>query len=408
MANFRQPPVRDGTRGQSFLQGGRRLSNTTAPVPLCDINARYQFLKPQIDAAILRVVASGQAILGPEVAAFEKEAAAFCGAEFAVGCGSGSDALVLALHALDIGPGDEVIIPPFTFFATAGAVCRVGATPVFVDIDPLTFNIDPAQIEAKVTSRTKAIIPVHLFGQCCEMDAIWEIAEEHRLFVVEDAAQSFGSDYKGRKCGALGAVAAMSFYPTKNLGAFGDAGLVTTNNPDIDKKLRALRVHGSETKYYHKYVGYNMRLDAIHAAALRVQLPHVTNWLNRRIEAASRYDRLIEESNLHGFMRRPVANPDRKHTFNQYVIRVPGTHRDSLVKYLKESSVGVEVYYPLCLHEQECFKSLGYWTGDFPTSEDAAATVLALPMFPEITESQQRRVMDVCAAYLSQSLRKAA
>ncbi|MFO0823698.1 MAG: DegT/DnrJ/EryC1/StrS family aminotransferase [Gemmataceae bacterium] len=384
------------------------MSSTPASVPLCDINARYQFLKPQIDAAVLRVIASGQAILGPEVAAFEKEAAEFCGSQFALGCSSGTDALVLALHALDIGPGDEVIIPPFTFFATAGAVCRVGATPVFADIDPLTFNIDPAQIDAKITPRTKAIIPVHLFGQCCDMDAIWEVAEDHQLYVIEDAAQSFGSDYQGRKCGTLGVVAAMSFYPTKNLGAFGDAGLVTTNSPEIDKKLRALRVHGSEVKYYHKYIGYNMRIDAIHAATLRVQLPHVAGWLNGRIEAAKRYDRLIEESNLHGFIRRPVAKADRKHTFNQYVVRVPGTHRDSLVKYFKENNVGVEVYYPLSLHEQECFKQLGYWTGDFPTSEEAAATVMALPMFPEITEAQQRRVMEVISAYLSQSLRKAA
>jgi dTDP-4-amino-4,6-dideoxygalactose transaminase len=377
-------------------------------VPLCDIGARYRFLKPQIDAAVLRVLASGQAVLGPEVVAFEKEAAQFCGSDFAVGCGSGTDALVLALHALDIGPGDEVIIPPFTFFASAGAVCRVGATPVFADIDPLTFNIDPNQIEAKVTPRTKAVMPVHLFGQCCDMDAIWEVAEEHQLYVVEDAAQSFGSDYKGRRCGTLGVVAAMSFYPTKNLGAFGDAGLVTTNHPGIDKKLRALRVHGSEVKYYHKYVGYNMRLDPIHAAALRVQLPHVAGWLDARQEAARRYDRLIEASHLNGFMRRPVAKPDRRHTFNQYVVRVPATHRDKLVKHLKDNGVGVEVYYPLSLHEQECFKHLGYRTGDFPASEDAAATVLALPMFPEITEQQQGRVVDVCAAYLSQSLRKAA
>jgi dTDP-4-amino-4,6-dideoxygalactose transaminase len=384
------------------------LSSTPAPVPLCDINARYQFLKPQIDAAVLRVLASGQAILGPEVAAFEKEAAEFCGAKFAVGCGSGTDALVLALHALDIGPGDEVILPPFTFFATAGAVCRVGATPVFADIDPLTFNIDPDQLAAKVSPRTKAVIPVHLFGQCCEMDAIRDLADDQRLYVVEDAAQSFGSDYKGRRCGALGTLAAMSFYPTKNLGAFGDAGLVTTDDPDLDRKLRALRVHGSEVKYYHKYVGYNMRLDAVHATTLRVQLPHVTNWLGGRQEAARRYDRLVESANLHGFMRRPVAKPDRLHTFNQYVVRVPAAHRDRLVKHLKDNAVGVEVYYPLCLHEQECFQYLGHRRGDFPASEEAAATVLALPMFPEITEAQQERVVDVCAAYLSQSLRKAA
>ena len=327
---------------------------------MCDINAQYQFLKPQIDAAVLRVLASGQAILGPEVAAFEKEAAAFCGAEHAVGCGSGTDALVLALHALGIGPGDEVIVPPFTFFATAGAVCRVGATPVFADIDPLTYNIDPAQIESKVTPQTRAIMPVHLYGQCCDMNAIWDIAEEHALHVIEDAAQSFGSEYQGKRCGTLGVVAAMSFYPTKNLGALGDAGLVTTNDPDIDKRLRALRVHGSEVKYYHKYIGYNMRLDAIHAAVLRVKLPHVSNWLIGRQEAARRYDELIEGASLHGFMRRPIAKPDRRHTFNQYVVRVPAPHRDPLVKHLKEHGVGVEVYYPLCLHEQECFRHLGY------------------------------------------------
>ena len=317
-----------------------------APVPLCDINAQYKFLKPQIDAAVLRVLSSGQAILGPEVVAFEKEAATFCEAQYAVGCGSGTDALVLALHALGVGPGDEVIIPPFTFFATAGAICRVGGTPVFADIDPLTFNIDPEQIEAKVTPKTKAIMPVHLFGQCCDMNAIWDIAEEHALHVIEDAAQSFGSDYQGRKCGTLGAVAAMSFYPTKNLGALGDAGLATTNDPDIDKRLRALRVHGSEVKYYHKYIGYNMRLDALHAAVLRVKLAHVPHWLNGRQDAARRYDKLIEAANLHGFMRRPIAKPDRRHTFNQYVVRVPGQHRDALVKHLKDNGVGVEVYYP--------------------------------------------------------------
>jgi dTDP-4-amino-4,6-dideoxygalactose transaminase len=379
-----------------------------APVPLCDIAAQYRFLKPQIDAAVLRVLGSGQAILGPEVAAFEKEAAAYCGAAFGVGCGSGTDALVLALHALSIGPGDEVIVPPFTFFATASSVCRVGATPVFADIDPLTFNIDPDQIEAKVTPKTRAVIPVHLFGQCCDMNAIWDIAERHALHVVEDAAQSFGSEYQGRKCGTLGVAAALSFYPTKNLGALGDAGLVTTDDPAIDRRLRALRVHGSEVKYYHQSIGYNMRLDALHAAILRVKLPHVPHWLSARQDAARRYDKLIEAANLHGFMRRPIAKPDRRHTFNQYVVRAPAAHRDALVKHLKANGVGVEVYYPLSLHEQECFKFLGCRTGDFPISEAAAATVLALPMFPEITEKQQERVIDVCAAYLSQSLRKAA
>jgi dTDP-4-amino-4,6-dideoxygalactose transaminase len=381
---------------------GFPLAPPPASVPLCDIQTQYRGLKDEIDAAVLRVLGSGQAILGPEVAAFEQETALFCGAQHGVGCGSGTDALVLALHALGVGPGDEVIVPPFTFFATVSAVCRVGATPVFVDIDPLTFNIDPNLIEAKITPKTRAIIPVHLFGQCCDM------AEEYQLYVVEDAAQSFGSEYKGRRCGTLGVVACLSFYPTKNLGAMGDAGLVTTNDAGIDKKLRALRVHGSEVKYYHKFIGYNMRLDAVHAAVLRVKLPHVANWLNCREAAAKRYDSLIESSNLHGFMRRPVAQPNQRHTFNQYVVRVPANHRDALVKHMKESGVGAEVYYPLSLHQQECFKFLGYRTGDFPTSEEAAGSVLALPIFPEITEAQQQRVTEVCAAYLRQSVRRAA
>lgn len=384
------------------------MSTMPPPVPLCDIQAQYRSLKPQIDEAVQRVLASGQAILGPEVAAFEQETASYCGAEFGVGCGSGTDALVLALHALGIGPGDEVIVPPFTFFATVSSVCRVGATPVFVDIDPVTFNMDPQLIESKVTEKTRAIIPVHLFGQCCDMEPIWEIADDHGFYVVEDAAQSFGSEYRGRRCGVLGAVAAFSFYPTKNLGAIGDAGLVTTNDPVIDKKLRTLRVHGSEVKYYHKYIGYNMRLDALHAAILRVKLPHVPDWLSARETAAQRYDQLIEAANLHGFIRRPSTGTEGRHTFNQYVIRVPAPHRDSLVRHLKASGVGVEIYYPLSLHQQDCFKFLGYQTGDFPFSEDAANTVLALPVFPEITPAQQERVIDVCTAYLSQTLRRAA
>ncbi len=378
------------------------------PVPLCDIQAQYRAQKDEIDAAVQRVLASGQAILGPEVAAFEKETAQFCGTQFGVGCSSGSDALVLALHALDIGPGDEVILPPFTFFASASSVTRVGATPVFADIDPDTFNIDPKQIEAKVTAKTRAIMPVHLFGQCCDMDAIWRIAEQHKLYVVEDAAQSFGAEYRGKRCGGLGTIAAMSFYPTKNLGAIGDAGLVTTDDPALDKRLRALRVHGSEVKYYHKHIGYNMRLDAIHAAILRVKLPRVADWLTSREQAAKRYDELIESHHLNGFMQRPVARPDCRHVFNQYVVRVPASHRDGLVQHLKDSGVGVEVYYPLNLHQQECFEFLGYRTGDFSVSEEAARTVLALPMFPEITAAQQERTLEVCSSFLRQRLRLAA
>lgn len=377
-------------------------------VPLCDIQMQYRALKSEIDAAVLRVLESGQVILGPEVAAFEKECAEYCGAKYAVGCGSGTDALVLALHALGIGPGDEVIVPPFTFFATVSSVCRVGATPVFADIDPASFNIDPAEIEARITPRTKAIIPVHLYGQCCDMDAIRGIAEAHGIDVVEDAAQSFGAEYGGVKCGTLGAISCFSFYPTKNIGTLGDAGLVTTNDEDLAKKLTALRVHGSEVKYYHKYLGYNMRLDAVHAAILRVKLPHVPEWLAGREAAAKRYDALIGKHQLDGFLQRPVVRPNRRHVFNQYVVRVPAAHRDAIVKHMKDNNVGVEVYYPLALHQQECFKFLGYRVGDFPVSEEATRTVLALPMFPEITEAQQDRALGVIAGYLRQRTRLAA
>jgi dTDP-4-amino-4,6-dideoxygalactose transaminase len=377
-------------------------------VPLCDIQTQYRALKSEIDAAVLRVLESGQAILGPEVAAFEKESAAFCGAKYGIGCGSGTDALVLALHALDIGPGDEVIVPPFTFFATVSSVCRVGATPVFADIDPLTFNIDPSHIEAKITSRTRAIVPVHLYGQCCDMDAIRAIAAKHDLAVVEDAAQSFGAEYAGVRCGTLGEISCFSFYPTKNIGTLGDAGLVTTNDAALAKKLTALRVHGSEIKYYHKYLGYNMRLDAVHAAILRVKLPHVPKWLAGREAAAKRYDAILQNHRLTDFVDRPVVKPNRRHVFNQYVIRVPAVHRDPLVQYLKDHQVGVEVYYPLALHQQECFRYLGYRSGDFPVSEEATHTVLALPMFPEITESQQERAVGTISAYLRQKQRLAA
>jgi dTDP-4-amino-4,6-dideoxygalactose transaminase len=375
---------------------------------MCDVQGQYHQIKDEVDAAVLGVLASGQVILGPEVAAFEREAAAFCGAAHAVGCTSGTDAIALALHALGIGPGDEVIVPPFTFFASASMVCRVGATPVFADIDPVTFNIDPREVENRVTPRTRAVMPVHLFGQCCDMEAIWRIAERHQLYVVEDAAQSFGSEYQGKRCGTLGAVATFSFYPTKNLGAYGDAGMVTTNDADWARRLQALRVHGSDVKYYHKYLGYNMRLDAVHAAVMRVKLRHVPRWLALREAAARRYDELIEARQLHGFLQRPVVRPDRRHTFNQYVVRVPSVHRDPLVKHLRESGVGVDVYYPLCLHQQECLAHLGYRAGDFPVGEEAARTVLALPIFPEITEAQQDRVVGAVAGYLRQRLRLAA
>jgi dTDP-4-amino-4,6-dideoxygalactose transaminase len=378
-----------------------------APVPLCDIGAQYRGLQAEIDAAVLRVLRSGQAILGPEVLSFEREAADFCGAAHAVGCADGTNALLLALTALDIGPGDEVILPPFTFFATAGSVVRVGAKPVFVDIDPLTYNLDPSKLEAAVTPRTRAVMPVHLFGQCADMDPIWDVADRYGLYVIEDAAQSFGADYNGRRCGTLGVVSCFSFYPSKNLGTLGDAGMVTTNSDALAKKLAALRVHGSETKYYHKHLGWNARLDAIHAAILRVKLPHVDGWIANRQTAAARYNALIEQSGLHGLLHRPHVMPYGTHTFNQYMVRVASGHRDALKQHLAAEGVGCDIYYPLCLHQQECLANLGHRVGDFPASEAAARAVLALPMFPEITEEQQRRVIDVCASYMSKQLRKA-
>ena len=378
------------------------------PVPLCDIVGQFRTQKDDIEAAVLRVLNSGQAILGPEVAAFEREAADYCGAKFGLGCGSGTDALLLALYGLDIGPGDEVILPPFTFFATVGSILRVGATPVFADIDPTTYNLDPKLIEAKITTRTKAIMPVHLFGQCADMAPIFKLAKEYKLKVIEDAAQSFGSCYERTKCGTLGDVSCFSFYPSKNLGTLGDAGLVTTNDEAIHKKMTAYRNHGSEVKYFHKFVGWNARIDALHAAILRVKLPWVERWIEGRRAAAKRYDAMIEAAGLNGFLLRPTVTPHGRHTFNQYVVRVPAPHRDPLVAHLKEEKVGVEVYYPLPLHLQECLTGMGHREGDFPASEQAAKAVLALPMFPEITDAQQRRVIDVVAAYAKQAQRRVA
>jgi len=378
------------------------------PVPLCDVGARYRALRSEIDAAVLRVLGSGQVILGPEVAAFEAEAAAYCGVGHAVGCADGTNALLLALAALDVGPGDEVICPPFTFFATAGSVCRLGDRPVFADVDPLTFNLDPDEVEDKITDRTRAIIPVHLFGQCADMRPIKDVAARYAVRVVEDAAQAFGADYKGKRCGGLGDLACFSFYPSKNLGTFGDAGMVTTDDDHLAAKLRALRNHGSDTKYYHTYMGWNARLDAIHAAILRVQLPHVDAWIAGRRAAAKRYDHLLDEYKLTGSFARPLPLPDRLHSFNQYTVRVPARYRDRLATYFKAEGIGCDIYYPLPLHLQECMAHLGHRPGDFPHSEEAARAVLSLPMFPEITPEQQRQVVEACAVFVRQQVRMAA
>jgi dTDP-4-amino-4,6-dideoxygalactose transaminase len=377
-------------------------------VPLCDVTGQYRDLQAPILEALGRVLASGQVILGPEVAALEAEVARYCGVAHAVGCASGTDALLLALHALGIGPGDEVILPPFTFFATAGAVCRTGARPVFADIDPVSFNLDPAQVEARVTERTRAILPVHLYGQCAEMEPLWQVAERHDLYVIEDAAQALGAEYQGKRAGSLGAFGCFSFYPSKNLGALGDAGMVVTNDPEWAERLASLRVHGMGPKYYHRHLGWNARLDALQAAVLRVKLPHLERWTAGRQAAARRYDALIQEHNLDGSVERPAVQPQRRHVFNQYVLRVAGGVRDALVRHLKAEQIGCEIYYPVPLHRQECLAHLGYREGDFPVSEEACRCVLALPMFPELTAEQQRRVIQSCAAFLRRSARIAA
>jgi dTDP-4-amino-4,6-dideoxygalactose transaminase len=383
-------------------------ANSGAGVPLCDLQAQYRDLQPQLEDALARVLASGQVILGPEVAALENEVARYCSVAHGIGCGSGTDALSLALHALDLGPGDEVILPAFTFFATAGSICRTGARPVFSDIDPLTYNMDPLQVENKITPRTRAILVVHLFGQCADMEPLWRVAERHDLILIEDAAQALGSEYQGKRAGSLGSLGCLSFYPTKNLGAYGDAGMVVTNDPEWAERMKCLRVHGMEPKYFHKYLGWNARLDSLQAAMLRVKLPHLERWIANRQALAARYDAMIEEHHLSHFLERPVVRPHRRHTFNQYVVRVSGGQRDALVRHLKAEHIGCEIYYPMALHQQECLRYLGHRTGDFPTSEAAAGQVLALPIYPELTADQQRRVIHSCAGFLRQQVRRAA
>jgi dTDP-4-amino-4,6-dideoxygalactose transaminase len=383
-------------------------STHAAGVPLCDLHPQFAQLAQQLQAAIARVLASGQVILGPEVAALEEEVASYCGASHGVGCGSGTDAISLALHALQIGPGDEVILPAFTFFATAGCVARTGARPVFVDVDPASYNLDPCQIENKITPRTRAVLVVHLFGQCADMAPVWSVAERHGLAVIEDAAQAMGAEYQNKRAGSLGAIGCLSFYPTKNLGAYGDAGMTVTSDPQWAARMACLRVHGMEPRYFHKHLGWNARIDAVQAAMLRVKLPHLEGWIAARQAVAARYDGLIGEMHLTNFLSRPVVLSHRRHTFNQYVVRVADGRRDALVKHLKGEGIGCEVYYPLCLHQQECLSYLGYQSGDFPAAEQASASVLALPMYPELTAEQQARVIGAVAAFVRKHGRRAA
>lgn len=349
-------------------------------VPLLDLKAQYATLQEEMLAAISDVLDTQVCIGGPVVAAFEREVAALSDCAHAVGVSSGTDALLDALMALEIGPGDEVITTPFTFFATVGCIARLGATPVFADIDPRTYNIDPAQVAARVTPQTKAIIPVHLYGQVADMDPIMAIAERHGLAVIEDAAQAISATYKGRKAGSIGTVGCFSFFPSKNLGGIGDGGMVVTNDAALYERLDLLRNHGAKPKYYHKYIGGNFRLDPIQAAALRVKLPHLDDWSEARRRNAARYDALFAGSPV----VTPWISPDCVSIYNQYVVRVP--ERDALCEHLRARGIGHAIYYPVPAHLQECFRYLGCGEGDYPEAEKAAREVVALPVYPEMTE----------------------
>ncbi len=363
-------------------------------VPLLDLQAQYATIKEDVLRQINEVLDSQRCIGGPKVEQLEKEIAALCGCDFAVGVSSGTDALLISLMSLGIGPGDEVITSPFTFFATAGCIARLGARPVFVDIDPQTYNIDPQRIEAAITEHTRAVMPVHLFGQMADMDPIMQIAGQSSLAVIEDAAQAISSVYKGRRAGSIGTCGCFSFFPSKNLGGIGDGGMVVTCDEALYRRLLILRNHGSEPKYYHKFIGGNFRLDPIQAAALLVKLPHLDKWSQGRRKNAAYYTKRFEDTPV----RTPAISPDCVSIFNQYVIEVP--RRDELLAHLKEKQIGCEVYYPVPLHLQECFSYLGRGPGDCPQAEKAAGRVLALPIYPELTDEMKAYVVDTILEFL--------
>ena len=368
-------------------------------VPLLDLGRQHRPLQEEFLAALGRVCDSGWFVLGPDVKQLEENIARYCRAAHAIGCASGSDALLLALMACGVGPGDEVVLPSFTFFGTASAVTRLGARPVFADIDPQTFNLDPAAVGRAVTLATKAILPVHLFGQSADMDAIGQIAEDAGVPVVEDAAQSIGAEWDGRRVGSIGDVGCFSFYPTKNLGGAGDGGMLTSRRDDLAQRLRLLRVHGMEPRYYHQVIGINSRLDSFQAAILNVKFAHLDRWTERRQANARRYTELFTAAGLEGVVGLPRCDPRHRHVWNQYVLRVPDGRRDALRRHLADARIGSEIYYPLGLHQQECFAYLGYRPGDLPETDRAAAEVLALPIFPELTAEEQEVVVGRIASF---------
>ncbi len=369
-------------------------------VPLVDLNAQYAPIREDVLQAMTRVCDTQRFILGPEVDALERELQIFLNVPHAIGMSSGTDALLAALMALNVRAGDEVITSPFSFFATAGAIARLGARPVFVDIDPASANLDPALLAQAVTARTKAIMPVHLFGRSADMAPVMDIAARSGLPVVEDAAQAIGARYRGQAVGAIGTIGCFSFFPTKNLGAFGDAGLTITHDATLARKLRAIRQHGGEEKYHHETVGANFRLDALQAAILRVKLPHLEEWTAARKRNANRYDALFAKAGLTDIVRLPLRASEGTHIFNQYVIRVPD--RDRLRSYLETQGIGTEVYYPVPLHQQPCFRELGYIRGAFPAAEAAAGEVLALPIYGELSDEQQAWVVEAIRFFFQQ------
>ncbi len=379
-------------------------------VPLLDLKPQYHFLKKKLDEAVLKVAESQYFILGPEVENMEKEFCEYLNCKHAIGVSSGTDALLLALMAIDIQPGDEVIVPTYSFFATAGVVSRLNAIPVFTDVDPVTFNIDPEDVKKKITSKTKAIIPVHLYGQSADMDPIMKIAKEKNIKVIEDAAQAIGTEYKDGKCvGTISDIGCFSFFPSKNLGGYGDGGLVTTNDDNLAYMVRIKRVHGGEQKYYHKVIGGNFRIDALQAAVLRVKLPHLDKWSEKRRANAEYYNKLFKEAGLaeepgktqfdeknkillSKAVYKNISDLKNYHIYNQYVVRAQ--NRDGLKKFLTENEIGNEIYYPVPFHMQECFANLNYSVGDFPIAESASSTSLAIPVYPELKKEQQEYVVN--------------
>ena len=376
------------------------MTQTQMSVPLLDLRAQYAPLREETLAAVERVFESQGFILGAEVEALEAEVAEYSQTRFAVGCASGSDALLLALMALDVKAGDEVVTTPYSFFATASSITRLGAVPRFVDIDPRTYNLDPSKVEDAITPKTRAVMPVHLYGQCAEMNALAEICGARNLTLVEDAAQAIGAEDGDRRAGSLSAVGCFSFYPTKNLGGAGDGGMLTTNDDALARRLKILRVHGGETKYHHREVGLNSRLDALQAAVLRVKLPHLDAWSDARAAHAETYRRLFTDAGLAEEIELPYVRENVRHIYNQFVVRVRGEgRRDALIEHLRRAQVGTEVYYPVPLHLQECFRYLGYKEGDFPEAERAARETLALPVYPELTADQQQYVVDSVVSF---------